>query len=273
MPDVSDQVRDFAENLGAYTTEPGDPIMYRDPDGRFMIFLGPGSHAVFTSVFRFRLGEDQAEVQAAVDDIRAILRERGRPASTWEVSTSATPSDLADRLLGMGLVPYQDEPTASAMILDHPPAGEGGEGVEVKVVETLEDFRTSMRIAAEAFGIPRDDLDDDQKLSRSFEQQRSNQGIQFLALIDGVPVGQASGFVTTVGVACTGGSVLREHRGRGAYRALVLARWDVAASRGTPVLATNAGKMSRPILEKLGFREVAEIRVLQHDEPPAGPAA
>ena len=32
-----------------------------------------------------------------------------------------------------------------------------------------------------------------------------------------------------------------------------------AAARGTPVLVTHAGKMSRPILERLGFRPVARI--------------
>ena len=42
-------------------------------------------------------------------------------------------------------------------------------------------------------------------------------------------------------------------RGRGAYRALVRARWDVAVERGTPALTVSAGAMSRPILERLGF--------------------
>ena len=41
--------------------------------------------------------------------------------------------------------------------------------------------------------------------------------------------------------------------GLGAYRALVRARWEAAAARGTPVLTVGAGAMSRPILERLGF--------------------
>ena len=51
-------------------------------------------------------------------------------------------------------------------------------------------------------------------------------------------------------------------RGRGAYRALVRARWDDAVAAGTPVLITQAGRMSLPILERLGFRAVCEIQVL-----------
>jgi predicted GNAT superfamily acetyltransferase len=63
-------------------------------------------------------------------------------------------------------------------------------------------------------------------------------------------------------VTLFGGSTLPEARGRGAYRALVAARWDDAVERGTPILVTQAGPMSRPILAQLGFREVCEIRIL-----------
>ena len=56
-----------------------------------------------------------------------------------------------------------------------------------------------------------------------------------------------------------------EARGRGAYRALVDARWEAAAERGTPALVTQAGAMSKPILERLGFRGVCEITILLDD--------
>ncbi len=59
-----------------------------------------------------------------------------------------------------------------------------------------------------------------------------------------------------------GGSTLPEARGRGAYRALVAARWQDAVDRGTPVLVTQASPLSRPILARLGFRELCEIRIL-----------
>jgi hypothetical protein len=45
-------------------------------------------------------------------------------------------------------------------------------------------------------------------------------------------------------------------RGRGAYRALVRARWDAAVDRGTPALTVGAESMSRPILARLGFVNV-----------------
>jgi hypothetical protein len=42
----------------------------------------------------------------------------------------------------------------------------------------------------------------------------------------------------------------------------VHARWDEAVRRGTPLAVTQASRNSRPILARLGFREVCTIRVL-----------
>lgn len=67
------------------------------------------------------------------------------------------------------------------------------------------------------------------------------------------------------GVALLGGGTLASDRGSGYYTALVHARWHDAVGRGTPLLCTVAGKMSRPILERLGFEQVGEIRVLVDD--------
>ena len=50
-------------------------------------------------------------------------------------------------------------------------------------------------------------------------------------------------------------------RGRGVYRSLVQARWDWAVELGTPALTVQAGRMSRPILERLGFEFVEPVRV------------
>ena len=45
-------------------------------------------------------------------------------------------------------------------------------------------------------------------------------------------------------------------------RALVRARWNEAVRRGTPALVVQAGAMSRPILERVGFRTVSEVHAL-----------
>ena len=62
-----------------------------------------------------------------------------------------------------------------------------------------------------------------------------------------------------------GGATKESARGRGAYRGLIRARWDSAVALGTPALITQGGSMSRPILEKLGFRRVGEVHMLLDD--------
>ena len=61
-----------------------------------------------------------------------------------------------------------------------------------------------------------------------------------------------------------GGSTAEWARGRGVYRALVRARWNYAAARGTPALVTDADPAtSYPILRSLGFEDVCTIRRLE----------
>jgi GNAT superfamily N-acetyltransferase len=61
------------------------------------------------------------------------------------------------------------------------------------------------------------------------------------------------------GLYLAGGATLPEARGRGAYRALVRARWDFAVGQGTPAMTVGAQESSRPILERCGFRRFATM--------------
>jgi predicted acetyltransferase len=84
----------------------------------------------------------------------------------------------------------------------------------------------------------------------------------YLALVDGRPVASGSMIACSFAGFLSGAATLPEARGRGAFRALVRARWEDAVRRGTPALVVGAGAMSRPILERIGFRVVSETRVL-----------
>lgn len=54
-----------------------------------------------------------------------------------------------------------------------------------------------------------------------------------------------------------GGSTLKEYRKQGLYTALLAVRMQEAKARGVDFLTVDAGPMSRPILEKLGFLQIA----------------
>jgi GNAT superfamily N-acetyltransferase len=64
-----------------------------------------------------------------------------------------------------------------------------------------------------------------------------------------------------------GGSLLESHRGRGLYSRLFERRVDEARARSVPYIAVDASAMSRPILERRGFRYVCATWFMR--APPA----
>jgi Fe2+ transport system protein FeoA len=183
--------------------------------------------------------------------VHAFLRERGRTVCTWEVGTHATPPDLADRLRALGLV---DDEYVVGMVLTEEPA-QAPTDVEVRRAVTDEERLAAARIAAIAFDMP-------ELPTEAPAPSDDTNNVTYVAYVDGKPVARGSASYGERAVTLFGGSTLPEARGRGAYRALVAARWQEAVERGTPVLVTQASPMSRPILAQLGFREVCEIWIL-----------
>jgi hypothetical protein len=82
------------------------------------------------------------------------------------------------------------------------------------------------------------------------------------AWLDGELVSAGTSAPMPHGLLLYGGATLSRARGRGGYRALLHARWEEAVSRGEPALITQGGSMSRPILERLGFRPVGHVHML-----------
>jgi hypothetical protein len=245
---VDDVLLEVAENANTYT--PLGPTDERIVDDRFVLWMGRGDEPGWNVAQRFRLRGD--EVEGVRAEIHQLLRARGRTACSWEVGSSATPDDLVDRLLAVGLVDDEPTPLAVGMVLTEPPE-QGPVDVEIRRAESDEEHLASARIAAVAFGMPE---------PTEARPDGDPNNVVYVAYADGEPVARASASFGEHAVSLFGGSTLPEARGRGAYRALVAARWADAVARGTPVLVTQAGPMSRPILARLGFREVCEIRIL-----------
>lgn len=241
---------ELAENANTYT--PLGPYDQRIVTDRYVLWMGRGDEPGWNVAQRFRLSED--EIDAVREEIHGRLRERGRTACTWEVGTHATPANLVEQLLARGLVDDEPTPLAVGMVLSEPPAETPPGEVEVRRTASAEERLASARIAAIAFGGP--------EPAEAPPPADDPNNVEYLAYVDGRPVARASASFGEHGVTLFGGSTLPEARGRGAYRALVAARWEDAVARGTPVLVTQASPMSRPILGRLGFREVCEIRIL-----------
>lgn len=63
-----------------------------------------------------------------------------------------------------------------------------------------------------------------------------------------------------------GGAALPSHRGRGYYRALIAERGRIAANFGTQFLAVEAGPTNAPMLSRLGFEALTELRFFQREK-------
>jgi hypothetical protein len=249
-------IEDLAADAQSYVTGANDEL--EEHDG-FVLRNNPLSPYPFLGlVLRQRL-EPEA-VADAVGTARAWFRERDRVRFVWAVADTATPGDLAERLRELGLAPVELEPVVTGMVLDHEPPGTPG--VEVRRVETFEDQLAGEEISYDSFGL----TEEERRTARETVRERWEQvkddprGDAFVAILDGRVVGAAGVNYTDVGLYLGGGNVVEAERGKGVYRALVRARWDVAVARGTPALVVQAGRMSRPILDRLGFRTVCEIR-------------
>lgn len=244
---MTDWAVELAENPNTYT--PLGPDSERIVTDRFVLWMGRMES--WNVAQRFAMRED--EIDEVIEEIRGLLRARGRTKCAWEIGSHATPADLPEQLLARGFADDQPEPLAIGMALTEAPPP-GPPDVVVKVVETNDEYYESERIAMIAF-------DEDPPPERKPYAPSALNPI-YIALIEGQIVARASSAIGEHGVTLFGGATLPEARGRGAYRALVAARWRDAVERGTPLVVTQAGVMSRPILARLGFREVGTVRAL-----------
>jgi GNAT superfamily N-acetyltransferase len=206
------------------------------------------------------------DVPAAVAAARDLARDNSRPRLIWMLP----PDDvhLRPALEQSGLV-HRDAPGFEAienvMVLEHPPDGTVDAGVTVGRLRSIDDIDAVRQVRNSAFGLP----EDTHAVSREAAWQQacdpSNPMVEWLAWIDGRAVGAAGAADAEHGINLFGGAVVEGARGRGVYRALVAKRWAFAAGLGKPALTVQAGRMSRPILERIGFQKIGELLV--YDDP------
>jgi GNAT superfamily N-acetyltransferase len=176
----------------------------------------------------------------------------------WKFHAHDPPADLRRRLLAAGFEPDEDEALMALDLRRAPGWVEADGGHDVRGVghERLAD------VAAVIAGVWPDEVGRFMARYRD-DGLAATERTRFFVAYDGeVPVAagscEASSPVTPF-LGLWGGAVLPTHRGRGLYRAIVAARARHALARGSRFLTVDAGPMSRPILERLGFVELARI--------------
>ncbi len=220
---------------------------------RYTLCIGAGS--TWNTVQRQRFGLEQ--VDEVLAEVRAALRDRGRKQTQWEVGSSA-PEGLVDALLERG-VEREKDPYAVALVLrqEPPPIAPV---FTAREIESLEEMEAAMAVQWEAFEATSEEIEEARGLLP--ERFRQRLYLRHAVWLDGEIVCTGTAAATEHGLLLYGGATKVKARGRGAYRALIRARWDDAVSLGTPALITQGGSMSRPILERLGFQRVGEVHML-----------
>jgi hypothetical protein len=248
-------------DLLALAEEPG---LWSPPAPHTRIVRPPG----FTVIAR----HEQATVEAirlepgavawAVEEARRIARSLGMDGLVWWVGDLSRPADLVESLRAVGLVPFAEEPGLTTLTITRAP--EGPTGVDVRRVDDVAAYREAVEVDWEAWGVPRAARAARRAaLAAEWEAGVASGRLEYhVALVDGRPAAFSRLVATPAAGLLMGGAVAPWARGRGAYRALVAARWHAAVARGTPRLVTAAGAMSAPVLERLGFTRIGAVQLL-----------
>ena len=245
-------LREVAEYPNSFG--PLGPNDERIETDRYTLFMGLGK--MWNTVQRQRFRAE--EVDEVLEEVRSLLRARGRGRTQWEVGSSAAPSDLVDLLLERGLVRDKD-PYAVALVLTHAPPPPAP-GIVARRVESFEEYAAANEVQWQAFEIPENEVTEGRALLP--QRWREAPSIMHAAWLDGELICAGTCALTPHGLLLYGGATLSHARGRGAYRALLCTRWEEAMVHGTPALITQGGSMSRPILERLGFEPVGHVHML-----------
>ncbi|MGZ4292510.1 MAG: GNAT family N-acetyltransferase [Gaiellaceae bacterium] len=248
MP-TSSPLSEFAQNPPAYLPPPAGASVVDDRRFHLLVSADGG----YASVCRLRTPD--------VAPVLREVRERAPHARVVWITDGSAEAEL--RTLGCR---DQDAPlssyvTALATDVAPPPV----EGIEVRRVETYAEFLVALEVSAA--GWQTTFTDDPEAV---WQRHCDRPGGDWVAFLDGDPVAYAGAIAGPRGLFLTGGVTRPEARGRGAYRALVRARWDEAVRRGTPGLVVHAEEASRRVLEAIGFRRVGPVVELVLDPSTLG---
>jgi GNAT superfamily N-acetyltransferase len=229
----------------------------------------------YPQIVSARLDLPVTKLTDAIEEAREVVRAHGRGILVW-ITRPELPW-LDDELARCGLKNEDSngfEAVENAMVLIQAPDGDGGDAVDVVAVESFAEFAAGTRVENAAFEMPEADCAEVEAglEERWTEYTTANSPYRrWNAYLDGRAIGAASGVLGPGGLNLFGGGVLPDARSRGVYRALVKARWEHAVELGTPALTVQAGRMSMPVLERLGFQWIASMRTyVDQFERPAG---
>lgn len=193
----------------------------------------------------------------------------------WKHYSYDRPADLPGRLLAAGFTPQPTESLLVAEIADlaldvPPPPGVDllpvvdEHGVEALVAVHDEVFGGDHSAVGRALLAGLADRNRTTNEPRTADQRSPIEAVVAFAGNTPIATGRMEFHHGTDFASLWGGGTLPTWRGRGVFRSLVAHRAALASARGFPYLQVDASPESRPILQRLGFVELATTTPFTH---------
>jgi GNAT superfamily N-acetyltransferase len=188
----------------------------------------------------------------------------------WKHYSYDSPADLPRRLIAAGLTPQPEEAVLVADVaniaLDVPTPS----GVELRPVLAETEVTALVSLHDAVFGV--DHAAVGQAIRRGLARDPTTVAA-VIAWAGDTPVAAArvEFHYGTDFASLWGGSTLPGWRGRGIFRCLVAHRAAAATARGFRYLQVDASEDSQPILQRLGFVELARTTPFVHAHRSVGP--
>jgi GNAT superfamily N-acetyltransferase len=197
---------------------------------------------------------DETSVEAAIQDQMAYFAALGWEFE-WKTYSHDRPADLIQRLAAHGFQLHQPEAILVLDLQAQPDSLTTHSTVTIKRVEQPAELAAITPIKQQV------DCENDgghvRRLQLEMEHDPSYVSV-YLAYVGDVP--SACGWIRypthSAFASLWGGSTVPTRRGQGLYTALLAARVTEARQRGARYLTVDARSMSRPILERRGFRRL-----------------
>jgi GNAT superfamily N-acetyltransferase len=233
----------------AFVPMPGTQVIERA--GWLQLITPSFPRGGFNDVAYSRLKDEEADgvIDATIAEYARLDLE-----FRWIVSPDSTPLDLADRLERRGLIRHEVSGMVRATNAFEAPRIEGD--IAVEHIELKSEAAFS-HVTARGWKMDEASLATYHRLVLA-EPERHH---LFLARLNGEPAASASYVAGEDSAYLMGGVVLPAFRGRGLYRSLVATRVRHARDRGLSLATCHAGRMSAPILERLGFETICPFLV------------
>ncbi|MBD1558133.1 GNAT family N-acetyltransferase [Vibrio sp. S9_S30] len=219
--------------------------------------VSESTHGSLISYFHLSDANVDAAIDAQVNYFKTIQRN-----VEWKVYDFDSPSDMGERLENKGFV--ADDPE-SFMVLDLD-AIEDQLPVSGSVVEVSDEAGIRDAVTVQE-AVWKTDLSGHFDYLSNFKRTQPDQITIYVVYDNNEPV--SSGWITYNGdspfAGIWGGSTLEAYRGKGCYTALLHQRINDAKRRGIRYLTIDASDMSKPIVEKHGFQQLAVTTPFNYD--------